>query len=140
MFARFQEWLNKRRVTRAASEAAWREALATDSEGLTAFERCALQAIDELAGPLVITRGCRVDRPTLDAQIGDTGLVLTLWGEDAQVHDAQGHAFYRAERWDFATPQKSIQDLVAKVRANLPSNNRLERSRGASSVKEGDGR
>jgi hypothetical protein len=78
---------------------------------------------------LTIERGGRVDRPTLSAQMGDTGLVLTLWGEDAQVHDAQGHSLYRRERWDFASPQESIADLVAKVRANLRPNNRFERSR-----------
>jgi hypothetical protein len=140
MFARFKEWLDKRRAARMASEAAWHEALTTDSDGITAFERRALEAIDELAGPLAIRRSGRRDRPTLDAQIGDTGLVLALWREDAQVSDAQGHTFYRAERWDFATPQESIEDLVAKVRANLGSNNRLERSRVASSVSQGGSR
>jgi hypothetical protein len=44
-----------------------------------------------------------------------------LWREDAQLHHADGREMYRKERWDFATAQESIDDLVKKVTKYLRS-------------------
>jgi uncharacterized cupin superfamily protein len=123
MFTRFTTWLNERRVARAASKAAWRDAIATAPDGLTGFERQALVAVEKLVGHLSIERSGRFDRPTLSARIPNSSLVLTLWGEDAQVHRVDGREVYRKERWDFATPQESMDDLVDKMAMYLRSNN-----------------
>ena len=60
-----------------------------------------------------------LDRPTLSARIPNCDLVMTLWGEDAQLHTANGQSVYRKERWDFSTPQESVAGLTNSVASHL---------------------
>jgi hypothetical protein len=121
MLARFISWLKGRRTARIASEAAWRDAIATGTDGLTTFERDAVAAIETIAGRLAIERSGSLDRPTLSVRIPNCDLVMTLWGEDAHLHTVNGQSIYRKERWDFSTPQESVADLTKYVASHLRS-------------------
>jgi hypothetical protein len=119
MLARLIGWVKQRRKARNTGEAAWRAALMTGQDGLTSFERDAVAAIEILAGRLSVERSGRPDRPTLSARIPNSDLVVTLWGEDAQLQTVNGESIYRKERWDFSTPQESVADLARCVASYL---------------------
>jgi hypothetical protein len=124
MLTRLTNWIRKRQTARIASEAAWGEEIVTGPDGLTGFERDAVAAIETLAGRLSIERSGRLDKPTLSARIPNCDLVMTLWGEDAQLHTANGQSVYRKERWDFSTPQESVADLTNSVASHLRTENK----------------
>jgi hypothetical protein len=137
VFQSFKNWLQRRRVDREASESVWREATALGADGQTNFERMALSELEAIVGPITLARGS-TQMPYLFGVIPGTDLTLYLYADEAQVHG--GARTFRKERWDYRLPKDSIEDLVAFVRASLPSNNRFERSRGASSVSQGGSR
>jgi hypothetical protein len=133
----FKSWVQRRRMNREARESAWREANVLGADGKTNFERLAVSELEALVGPITLARGGE-QMPYLSGGIPGTDLTLYLYADEAQVHG--GARKFLRERWDYRRPKDSIEDLVAFVRANLPSNNRLERSRGASSVSKEGGR
>jgi hypothetical protein len=137
VFQSFKNWVQRRRTDREASESAWREATALGADGRTNFERMALGELEAIVGPITVARGSG-QMPYLFGVIPGTDLTLYLYADEAQVHG--GARMFRKERWDYRLPKDSIADLVAYVRASLPSNNRFERSRGASSVSKGGDR
>jgi hypothetical protein len=137
VFQSFKNWLQRRRVNREASESAWREAAVLGADGRTNFERMALSELEAIVGPIALARGSS-QMPYLFGVIPGTNLTLYLYADEAQVHG--GARIFRKERWDYRLPEDSIEDLVAFVRASLPSNNRFERSRGASSLRQGGSR
>jgi len=121
VFTRIARWLRDRRNAKTESEAAWRAAIATGPDGLTGFERDAIAAIEAIAGRLSCERSGRNDQPTLSARVPKCDLVLTLWGEDAQLQSVHGKIIYRRERWDFVTPQESIRELAKTVASAIES-------------------
>jgi hypothetical protein len=135
VFQSFKSWIQRRRMDREASESAWREATVLGADGRTNFERLAVSELEALVGPIALARGSE-QMPYLFGVIPGTDLTLYLYADEAQVHG--GARKFLRERWDYRFPKDSIEDLVAFVRVSLPSNNRFERSRGASSESQGE--
>jgi hypothetical protein len=117
MLQRFKNWLATRRARRAAWDAAWDAVSATGPDGLTEYERRAIAQLEPLVGPLSLTRntaGC------LSGAIPGTEMTLYLWADEAQVGAPDVNL--RRERWDYDSPEASLEDLRNFIAARLQSN------------------
>jgi len=56
--------------------------------------------------------------PYLWDPVPNTNLVLYIYGDEAQVHGDR--VKFTKERWDYDSPEDSIQDLVKFISERLP--------------------
>ena len=88
-----------------------------------------ISALETLTGHLDLKRAESQD--ILVGTVPGTPWTLYIYGDEIQVDT--GERGYRRERWDFATPEDSIADVVAFVRKGLRSNSALELPRAGGS-------
>jgi hypothetical protein len=126
MLRRIHAWFSNRRATATRRAAAWAHANDIGADGLTVFEKQAIDALQPVTGALNLRRAGE-KMPYLVGPIPNSAMTLYLYGDEAQVSGI-GHG-YRMERWDFESPEASISDLLGYVRSALQSDSSLERSK-----------
>jgi len=113
MLHRFLNWRTERRKRREAHDRAWLSAIATTSDGLSAFAHLARDAlIDSCDG--IQFEVCGRSEKYLCGKLPGTNATVYLNGDGAQIRDGSRELFW-SEYYDYDSPGHLVARLIESV-------------------------
>ena len=95
-------------------ELAWRDQIIGDADGLSPFQKSVMAALSEATDSGTLTT-CKMPENYLRFDFSGAETFVFAYLDGVEVH---GPRPWRAEHWDYPTPQELISDMLVAVQSN----------------------